>query len=234
MAIVPVLIVLIVMARWSMRTGTAIYGLIRMVAQLLLVGYVLGYIFEATVSWPIMVVLTVMILVASWISLRVIPQHRPQHWKYAVTAIAVGGGLTLCVITQGVLGLDPWYSPRVLIPLAGMTFSGAMNSVSLAAERYQGEIERHEPHLVARERAIQAALIPLTNSLFAVGVVSIPGMMTGQVLSGTSPIIAARYQIMVMCMIFGAGGLAATIYLWLIGSSGGAEQLSGGAGGQGI
>ena len=67
----------------------------------------------------------------------------------------------------------------------------------------------------ARKIALDAALIPQINALLAVGLVSLPGMMTGQILSGVSPLIAARYQIMVMCMIFGAAGLSTIIYLKL-------------------
>ena len=68
----------------------------------------------------------------------------------------------------------------------------------------------------ARNIAFRASLIPITNSLFAVGLVSIPGMMTGQILSGISPLIAARYQIMVMCMVFGAAGISSACFLALI------------------
>ena len=67
----------------------------------------------------------------------------------------------------------------------------------------------------ARNRALNASLIPAINSLFAVGLVSFPGMMTGQILSGVEPLVAARYQIMVMCMIFGSAGIAAACYLFL-------------------
>ena len=69
----------------------------------------------------------------------------------------------------------------------------------------------------AREEALQAALIPVINSLLAVGLVSLPGMMTGQILSGVEPLIAARYQIVVMAMLFGASGIAAACYLWFAG-----------------
>ncbi|MBW2490481.1 MAG: ABC transporter permease, partial [Deltaproteobacteria bacterium] len=68
----------------------------------------------------------------------------------------------------------------------------------------------------ARGTALKASLIPITNSLFAVGLVSLPGMMTGQVLSGVSPLIAARYQIMVMCMIFSAAGISSACFLSMI------------------
>ena len=91
-----------------------------------------------------------------------------------------------------------------------------MNSVSLASERLNAEMERNVPFNKARGTALKASLIPITNSLFAVGLVSLPGMMTGQVLSGVSPLVAARYQIMVMCMIYSAAGISSACFLSLI------------------
>jgi len=96
-----------------------------------------------------------------------------------------------------------------------MVFAGAMNSVSLAAERFESEIGRNISVSEARRIALSAALIPIINSLFAVGVVALPGMMTGQILSGISPLIAAKYQIVVMSMLFGVSGLSAALYLQL-------------------
>jgi len=90
-----------------------------------------------------------------------------------------------------------------------------MNTVSLAAERFESEFKRGENYISARRTALDATLIPQINSLFAVGLVALPGMMTGQILSGVDPNIAVRYQIMVMWMIFGSGGIAAVIYLVL-------------------
>jgi putative ABC transport system permease protein len=87
--------------------------------------------------------------------------------------------------------------------------------VSLAAERFEAELGRAAPHRTARSVALDAALIPQINGLLAVGIVSLPGMMTGQILSGVDPLVAVRYQIMVMCMVFGSGGLGAALYLWL-------------------
>jgi putative ABC transport system permease protein len=97
-----------------------------------------------------------------------------------------------------------------------MIFSNAMNSVSIAAERFETELDRNSTPIQARNIAMNAAMIPLVNSLFAVGIVSLPGMMTGQVLSGISPLIAARYQILVMCMLFSASGISAACYLNLL------------------
>ena len=119
-------------------------------------------------------------------------------------------------MTQAVLNLHPWYLPSYVIPLAGMIFANSMNSISLAGERLQAELARDISYKKGRTIALKAALIPITNSLLAVGLVSLPGMMTGQILSGVSPLIAARYQIMVMCMIFGAAGLSTVCFLVLM------------------
>jgi len=91
-----------------------------------------------------------------------------------------------------------------------------MNSVSLCAERFHSEREKGKSYSVARNMAYHTGLIPLLNSFFAVGLVSIPGMMTGQILSGVSPLLAVRYQILVMAMLLGACGISSAIYLLLL------------------
>jgi len=213
---IPVFIVILIQYRWSGEHRNAIYGVSRMLVQLLLIGYFLTYIFETQNGWIVLAVLAVMVFAASWIGLRTV-RHKQLHlYPKAFLALLVGGGTTLILVTQGVLHLTPWYLPNYFIPLAGMIFANAMNSVSLAADRLEAEIGRDVSFERARNIAFRASLIPITNSLFAVGLVSIPGMMTGQILSGISPLIAARYQIMVMCMVFGAAGISSGCFLTLI------------------
>ncbi len=214
-AFVPALIAIVIMYRWAAGATTAVYATARMLAQLLLIGYVLVYIFEADRPVIILAVLVVMLVAASFISIRPLKQRQPGLYPNALIAITISGLSTLALVTQGVLDLDPWFSPRYVIPLAGMIIAGSMNAVSLAAERYQSELDKGEPEDRARTTALQASLIPIINSLFAVGLVSLPGMMTGQILSGVSPLIAAKYQIVVMTMLFGASGIASGIYLTL-------------------
>lgn len=215
-SLVPVFAVLMVLWHWNQNVRTSIHAVLRMLVQLLLVGYVLTAIFQAQQSYIVLGVLLLMTTAASWISLRTVPQQRRKLIWVAFASIGICGILTLMLVTQLVLGLQPWFAPSKLIPLGGMILSSGMNTVSLAAERFQSEIEDGKPMLQARATALQTALIPITNSLFAVGVVSFPGMMTGQVLSGVSPLIAVRYQIMVMCMTFGGSGLTAAMYLSLV------------------
>lgn len=210
---IPALLVVVVLWRWSAGGGHSLWALVRMLAQLLIIGYLLVYIFEADVPWIVLAVLAVMVTAASWIALRTIPDFRGALYGYAFSSIAIGGGLTVALITQVVLTLDPWYQPSFVIPLAGMIFAASMNSVSLAAERMLAERRRGASYIDARRIAMQAGMIPIVNSLFAVGLVSLPGLMTGQILSGVSPLIAVRYQVMVMLMIFSASGMSAAIFL---------------------
>ena len=213
---IPVFAVIVIFLRWSLGTSSVLHGLARMVLQLILIGYALNYIFSSSQPLVVIGVLCIMLIAAGMIALRPVRRKRRSVYLKALLSISVGGIITLIIVTQGVISLDPWYEPHYVIPLAGMIFANSMNAVSLAAERYEVEIERENDHKKARSAALQAALIPITNSLFAVGIVSLPGMMTGQILSGISPLIAARYQIMVMCMIFGSAGISSAVYLHYI------------------
>jgi len=215
-AFIPVLATLVIIYFWSSSLKNASIAILRMLIQLLLIGYALEFIFNANSHWIILAVLSFMLVAASWIALGALPVKRSTLLGYSMIAIAGGGILNLVLITQAVLHVNPWYQPAVVIPLAGMIFSNSMNSVSLAGERLYSELNHDSDYARARNTAFQAAMIPITNSLFAVGLVSLPGMMTGQILAGTSPLIAARYQIIVMCMIFSSAGISTAIFLWLI------------------
>jgi len=215
LAFLPALVVIGIMFYWSAGAKTAIYATLRMLIQLLLIGYVLVYIFSADQPGIIVAVLVIMLLAASWIAIRPVQHSQPRVFFHALAAISVGGLLTLILVSQFVIRVDPWFSPRYVVPLAGMIFAGAMNTVSLAAERMQAEIDRETSFSEARRIALQASLIPMINSLLAVGLVSLPGMMTGQILSGVSPMVAAKYQIVVMTMLFGVSGISASLYLVL-------------------
>lgn len=215
LAFVPVLVVLGIMWRWSLQAGHALYAIVRMLIQLLLVGYILTTIFAAEQAWIVTVVMLIMVTAASWIALGTVKHLRIRLYWQAFVSILLGGGLTLMLVTQAVIELEPWFEPRYMIPLAGMIFANAMNSVSLAVERLSTELSRGLEFEKARSEAFQAAFIPTINGMLAVGLVSLPGMMTGQILSGVSPIVAAHYQIVVMCMIFASAGLSTAAFLSL-------------------
>ncbi|MGR9116136.1 MAG: ABC transporter permease [Gammaproteobacteria bacterium] len=216
LAFIPVVLVIGILFKWHLDAYNAIYALLRMLAQLLMIGFFLTTLFSSQSASLILSILALMIAISSWIALGTVKKHRGQLYFKALLAMALGSGSTLFIISSGVIQLTPWYEPRYLIPLGGMIFANAMNSMSLAAERLESEISRNRRFNQARTIAFNAALIPIINSLFAVGLVALPGMMTGQILSGVSPFIAARYQIMVMCMLFASSGLTTACFLSLI------------------
>lgn len=220
---IPTFFVIGLMRYWGLAYGKACYSIVRMLLQLLLIGYALIMIFESESSLLTLGVLMVMMLASSWISLNTLSEkgssimlstrERFRLFGKAIMAVFVGGALMLALVTQLVLQLDPWYMPRYMIPLAGMIFATSMTSISLAGERLQSELVNGKSYDDAQKTAFNTAMIPNINSMFAVGLVSLPGMMTGQILSGVSPFIAARYQIMVMCMLFASAGISSVMFM---------------------
>lgn len=211
-------------------TGSLVVGAFRTVLQLVLVGYVLVYVFALDRWWAVLAVLLVMLAVAGREAVRR-QDARPLR-LYGITgaALLVGSGLTLWYVSAVVVRVEPWYNPRYVIPLFGMIVGNAMNAAALAAERLAGEMAGQSAEIeaylalgatsarAAREpvrRALRAALIPTVNSLMVVGVVALPGMMTGQILAGVSPLLAVRYQVVVMFMLASAVTATAVIVaLW--------------------
>jgi len=203
LSFIPVVIVLVLMWRWKQSFGRSLHAIARMLLQLTLIGYVLVYIFQTESGLVVCGVLAVNLPGASL-------------FPASLASVFFGGTTTLLLVTQGVLQLDPWYQPSYMIPLAGMIFAASMTNISLALERLHAELNNGVSFAHARDTAFRTSMIPVINSLFAVGLISLPGMMTGQILSGVSPLVAVRYQIMVMCMIFGAAGLSTVCFLILI------------------
>lgn len=214
--LIPVMIVIAIIAKWQLHISHSLYAMVRMLIQLLAIGYFLNAIFATDSAQITLAILSFMLIFSSWIALGTVKKQRRQWFFKALLSLAIAGAITLFTIVEGVLELTPWYEPRYIIPLGGMVLANSMNSLSLAAERFHSEINNKKDSLRARNIAFNAALIPTINMLFAVGLVSLPGMMTGQILSGISPFIAARYQIMVMCMMFASSGIATACFLTLI------------------
>ena len=210
----PVIILIVIMKFWSLDALQAIYANIRMLVQLLLVGYVLTFIFET--DSPILVILVIifMISMSAFIALQPLQAKGIKPFLIVLMSLGVSGIGVLLLVTQIILDLPRWFEPQYVIPLAGMVFANSMNTISLVGERFNAELKRGEDYIEARNIAMGAAMIPQVNALLAVGLVALPGMMTGQILSGVDPLTAARYQIMVMCMIFSTEGLSAVMYLF--------------------
>lgn len=201
---------------------------LRMFVQLLVVGYVLHLVFALQSALPVLLILTVMVGFAVQTVGARVQVKMPHFYRVVGTAMLFGcGGMTFFFCTV-VIGLTPWYDPRYLIPLSGMVIGNSMTGASLAVERLSSEFrDRREEietalclgstvQMAARSAvssAFRAALIPSVNAMAAMGLVFLPGMMTGQILSGTEPLIAVKYQIAIMCVI--TGSVALTCFLIL-------------------
>ena len=203
---------------------------LRMFIQLLVVGYVLHLIFALETPLPVLLILFVMIgFAVQTIGARV-KTKMPHFYRVVGTAILFGcGGMTFFFCSL-VIGLEPWYDPRYLIPLAGMIIGNSMTGASLAVERLASEFRERRDEIetglclggsiqavseTAVSSAFRAALIPSVNAMAAMGLVFLPGMMTGQILSGTEPLIAVKYQIAIMCVITGSVSLTTFFILKL-------------------
>ena len=210
---IPVIILIGIMYFWGLKISNSIYANFRMLIQLLLIGYVLTFIFETDEPIIITLVVLFMILMSAWIAMRPLKESGIYPFIVIFLSLALSGLAVLFLISQFIVDLPRWFEPSFVVPIAGMIFANSMNTVSLAGERFFIEKDRGEDYEGSRKIALETALIPQINALFAVGLVSLPGMMTGQILSGIEPLMAARYQIMVMCMIFSTAGLSAITYM---------------------
>lgn len=214
LATVPLLVGIFIFYRQLNKVKEPSTASARMLIQLIGIGYLLNLLFTYDSIWIGLCVLTFMLAIASWIAIRPIHSKSFRNYGIALLAICIGAGLNLAWILIVVLKLEPWYQPRQVIPLAGMVFSVGMNALSIAIERYEKELERDPNN--AKRLAINAATISHINMLLAVGLVSLPGMMTGQILSGVSPLVAVRYQVMVMSMLVGTSTMVLATYFCLL------------------
>lgn len=213
--ILPLFIVGYFYSKWSGNKTEIIYATTRMVIQLLLVGYVLIYIFNDNNLYLGIFILSFMFFVSSWIALRNTQNKTLSHFYKIIASIVVSNIFHIILIINFILGFDHFYEPRYVIPIAGMIIANSMNVISLAIERFEKEFSKNEDFEEARKVSFKSAMIPQINSLFAVGLVSLPGMMTGQILSGIDPLVAVRYQIMIMSTILSSAGMSLIIYFTL-------------------
>lgn len=192
-----------------------VVGVIRAAVQLLAVGYLLVALFAHERPEWVLLMFSVMLAVAAATSARRVDSGPPMSFMLprALLAIAAGSAVALVPVFALVVVPTPWYEARYIIPISGMIVANAMNVVALVNERLfaaakadSAEIEQWlalgatPKQALARQvrEALRGSLIPTINGLLTVGLVSLPGMMTGQIVSGTAPEHAIRYQLVIM------------------------------------
>lgn len=213
--LIPLFIVWYFYKKWIKNQVEIIYATIRMLSQLLLIGYVLIYIFKEKDLLLGAFIIIFMIALSTWISFRNIQNKSIYEYFQIFIAISISGIIHLIIMLYFVLELENIYEPQFVIPIAGMIFANTMNGLSLAIERFESEILKTNDFNHARQISFKTAMIPQINSFLAVGLVSLPGMMTGQILSGIDPLIAVRYQIMIMLSMLSGTGISIIVYFLL-------------------
>jgi putative ABC transport system permease protein len=228
-ALVLVAIAISVWQRVGLARGFAI-GAVRATVQLVGIGYVLAFLISAGRWYLVLLALLAMLVAATITATDRQTRGRASLFVISGTGMLIGAGLTLAYVDAVVLRLRPWYDPQYLIPLFGMIIGNSMNGAALAAERMNGEMELRRGEVEAYlalgasparasaepvRRALVAAMMPTLNMLMVVGLVSLPGMMTGQIIAGLSPFTAIQYQIVVVFMLAGAVAVTSVVVaLW--------------------
>ena len=201
---------------------------VRVIVQLLAVGYVLKWVFELSNIWLILAMVLLMCIAAARAGSRRPQRALPGAFYQMFGTLVISGVITTLIVVAVIIRVDPWWKPQYLIPLLGMVLGNSMNGVSLAmdgllerlAER-RDEIEmqlglgatRWEAAQEALGAAVKRAMIPVINSMTVVGIVLLPGMMSGQILAGADPFEAVKYQIVVMFMIGATTSLSCIIFV---------------------
>lgn len=198
---------------------------VRTVLQLLLVGLVLKKVFELDSPLLVALVMVAMLATAGYETLS--RQQRPFEGAWGA---GLGAGTTtlasvlVTAFAVATLHPDPWFAPAVAIPLFGIVLGNVMSSVSVTLNAFNTSLVRERAAVEAQlalgatryaalaqvqRSALRTGMIPIINQMSAAGVITLPGMMTGQILAGMSPFEAAKYQVFVLFLLCGASGLGA-------------------------
>jgi putative ABC transport system permease protein len=198
----------------------------RMVTQLVAIGFVLRFIFSLNNPAATLLLVLVMVLVAAR-EVAARPERRLKgHSNLIIGFVSVGFAtfVTSILALTTAIRPQPWFDPHYAIPLAGIILGNVLNSASLTLDSFLGSVRRERQAIEARlslgdsyrtaiaapvREAIRRGLLPIINQMSAAGIVTLPGIMTGQILAGLDPLEAVKYQILLMFLLSGGSGLSA-------------------------
>lgn len=199
--------------------------------QLMLIGYILKYIFNIRKWYFILLMILIMTLIAGYNAVKRQKVKIPHLFELITISIFFGAAVTICTLIFLILGVSPWYEPQYLIPISGMMLGNAMNAAALAVDRLISETKNRRWELEAAlalgaspfkainpmlSEAARTAMMPTINSMMIVGIVQLPGMMTGQIIGGVVPEQSVRYQIVIMYMLAASVTISCICILYLL------------------
>ncbi|MDI6900835.1 MAG: iron export ABC transporter permease subunit FetB [Anaerosomatales bacterium] len=204
---------------------------IRTYVQLFALGFVLRWVFENQTGPIVLALLLVMVLAAARVVLKRAPSAPRGLFGNAALAMALTGFTVTFAVTALIVRVPVWYQAQYVLPIGGMVIGNSMTGIALAIERLFADLDARSGEMLTLtalgattweaahpsiKTALTAGLVPTINSMAAVGVVFIPGMMTGQILAGADPLEATKYQIVVMLMISAATAIGAIVAVLLM------------------
>jgi len=228
-----VLVVVVAVVSLRQRLGLErdlLVGTVRTIVQLYLVGLILAAVFSAARWYWVLLILVVMAAVATHAAVARLAKPIPGVYWIAAAALTISTAATLAYVIGVVVSPRPWWEPQYVIPIAGMILGNSMTSAALAGDRLQSDLRARRDEVEARlalgfsgreavqplvRASLRAAMIPTVNGMMTVGVVQLPGMMTGQILAGASPLTAIRYQIVVVFMLAVATAVGSLLFVRL-------------------
>jgi putative ABC transport system permease protein len=218
---------------WALRLGlekTFFWASVRMVGQLTLLGLILSWIFARQSLLEVLLLMFIMTFAAGSTAVsRVKHPYRGLHGD-GLMAIAVSTWLMTAFMIGVVKRPEPWYLPQLLIPSLGMILGNGISGIALALDRFLEQVQQQRESIEGRlllgatrweavqdlfRDCLRTGLMPTTNAMMAAGLVSLPGMMTGQLLGGGSPQQAVNYQIAILFLILTSTMLGTSTALWL-------------------
>ncbi|MFW5695946.1 MAG: ABC transporter permease [Alkalispirochaeta sp.] len=223
-----VAVVLAIAARWKIgRTAEIVIATVRMTLQLVAVGYILEGVFDNPNPWITVAIFLIMEGFAIRnVFARVNVPTPPRLRIVIIGSLFLGTATAIVSFIFVILAVEPWYQPQYFIPITGMLIGNSMTGIALGYDRLTSGIRTNVAHIetalmlgatpaaaahrYARE-AFSAAILPTINAMLGMGIVFLPGMMTGQILAGSAPTLAIRYQIGIMMGILGA--VTITVFL---------------------
>jgi UDP-glucose/iron transport system permease protein len=190
---------------------------VRMVVQLLLIGYVLRWVFRSDSATAVVTLAIAMTFIAGIFAVRRTERRFPGVYLASSVSVLVSSWTVTAFGIVAVLNkADTWYEPQYTIPILGMILGNTLTGISLGLGRLEDDLVAHRDLVesslslgatsweAARgpvREAVRTGMIPMINSMMVTGIVSLPGMMTGQLLSGVNPLEAVKYQIVIMFLI---------------------------------
>ncbi|WP_294347339.1 iron export ABC transporter permease subunit FetB [Prosthecochloris sp.] len=206
-------------------------GTVRTFAQLFLMGYALTFIFQLENLWLTLGIFVIMAVSASFIVRGRVKEKQVSYMLPTFVTMFISYFVTALFVTSLVIGIAPWWEPRYFLPIGGMVIGNSMSALAIALERLFREMRQQKGLIETRlclganykeassemfKNAVTAGMIPSINAMMGVGLVFIPGMMSGQILAGADPLQAIRYQIIIMLMLVGSTAMTSIISILIV------------------